>query len=255
MSNKLSIPELEKVTSPELVEELFYEYSKTRTSFWSGDITKTIIHSAKFCEICIAILKKISEPNITIDLNNIEFGKFYDQLLKLPKTTAKDEMLYLVIPQALKTAYTIRSKKRVAHIKLTNAELIDAEFVSITCNWIVAQLIIVFLQISIEETIALTNSIMERKIPTIEQFEDGEIMVLRKGLKLNDELLLVLYQNSRRMTREELNAILKPKKISYISTYLSLLYDDKLIHLNKSGAIINKNGIKEVENNVDKFFV
>lgn len=254
MTDKLSIPELEKITSKELVEELIFEYSKTRTSFWSGDITKTIIHSARFCEICIAVLKIISEQTIIVDLNNIEFGKFYDQLLKLPKTTAKEEMLYLVIPQALKIAYTIRSKKRVAHIKLTNAELIDAEFVTTTCNWVVTQLIIIFLQIPIEETISLTNSLMERKIPTIEQFDDGEIMVLKKGLKLDDELLLVLYQYPRRINREELNAILKPKKSSYISTYLNLLYNDKLIHLNGSGAIINKNGIKEIENNVEKYF-
>lgn len=255
MKDKIVIPELEKITSKELVEELFFEYSQSRTFFWIEDVTKTLIHSARFCEICIAGLKKISDPKSIIDLNNIAFGKIYDQLLKLPKPTAKEEMLFLVVPQALKAAYTIRNKKRVAHVKLTNAELIDAEYVITTCNWVIVQLIIIFLQIPFDESIALTNSIMERKIPTIEQFEDGEIMVLKKGLKLNEELLLVLNKYPRRMTREELYAILKPKNSSYISTYLNLLYRDKLIHLNKSGAIINKNGINEIENNKDKYFV
>jgi len=255
MTSAISIPELEKITSKELVREIFYEFGKAREYYWIGDITKTLIHSARFCEICIAGLKKIAMPNKSIDLNNIEFGKFCDQLIKLPKPTAEEEMLYLVIPQALKSAYTIRNKKRVAHIKMTNAELIDAEYVTTTCNWVVTQLLIIFLKISIDETIVITNSIMERKIPTIEQFEDGEIMVLKKGLKLNEELLLVLNKYPRRMAREELNAILKPKNSSYISTYLNLLYRDKLIHLNKSGAIINKNGINEIENNKDKYFV
>ena len=140
-------------------------------------------------------------------------------------------------------------------MKITNAELIDAELVVTTCNWVIVQLIVIFLQIPINDSIALTSSIMEKKIPTIEHFEDGESMILKKGLKLNEELLLILYQFPRRMTREELNLILKPKKSSYISTYLNLLYEEKLIHLNKTGAIINKNGIKEIENNVDKYFV
>ena len=32
-----------------------------------------------------------------------------------------------------------------------------------------------------------------------------------------------------------------------------MLYEKKLIHLNKEGAIINKNGIKEIEQNREKY--
>ena len=95
---------------------------------------------------------------------------------------------------------------------------------------------------------------MERKIPTIEQFEDGEIMILKKGLKFNEELLLILYQFPKRISRNGLINIIKPKNKSYISTYLNLLFKEKLIHLNKEGAIINKNGIKEIEENKEKYF-
>lgn len=175
-------------------------------------------------------------------------------LRKLPKPSAKEEMLYLVIPQVLKAIYTIRSKKRVAHIKMTNADSIDFEFVITSCNWVMSQLIIIYLNISLEDTIIFTNSIMERKIPIIEKLEDGAIMILKRGLKFKEELMLVLYQFPKRMTRQELNIILKPKKSSYISTYLIRLYKEKLIHLNKEGAIINKNGIKEIEKNKEKYF-
>lgn len=236
-------------------KELLSEFEKAKSYNWLGDVTKTLLHSARFCEICVVCLKHFSKPSEIFDLNKIEFAKYSNDLLQLPKSSAKEEILFLVIPQALKTIYSIRSKKRVAHIKITNADLIDSEFVITSCNWVMSQLIIIFFNIPFEEAVILTNSIMERKIPTIEQFEDGEIMILKKGLILNEELLLLLYQYPKRITRTELNLILRPKKSSYISTYLNRLYDDKLIHLNNEGAIINKNGIKEIEDNKEKYFI
>jgi len=254
MSHKLLMQEFGKVLDPSIVKELLFEFEKAKSAHWIGDVTKTVIHSARFSEICIACLKQISEPSTQIDLNKIKFGKIYEELIKLPKPYPKEEVLYLAIPQVLKAVYTIRSKKRVAHIKMTNADLIDAEFVITSCNWVMSQLIIIYFKVSLEDAITLTNSIMERKIPTIEQFEDGEMMILKKGLKFTEELLLLLYQFPKRMTRRELNFILKPKNSSYISTYLNLLYKEKLIHLNTKGAIINKNGIKEIENNKERYF-
>ncbi len=254
MSQKFLMKKFQKVFGQSFTKELLFEFEKSKSAYWLGDVIKGLLHAARFSEICIACLKQLSDPSNKIDLNKITFGKFYEDLRKLPKPSAKEEMLYLVIPQVLKAIFTIRSKKRVAHIKMTNADSIDFEFVITSCNWVMSQVIIIYLNISLEDAIILTNSIMERKIPTIEKFQDGEIMVLKGGLKFREELMLVLYQFPKRMTRQELNTILKPKKSSYISTYLNGLYQDKLIHLNKEGAIINKNGIKEIEDNKEKYF-
>ena len=254
MSQKLLMLKFQKIFGNSFAKELLFEFEKSKSTYWLGDTTKGLLHAAKFSEICIACLKKVSEPSITTDLNKIKFGKFYNDLQNLPKPSAKEEILYSVIPQVLKAIYTIRNKKRVAHIKMTNADSIDLEFAITSCNWVMSQLIIIYLTLSLEDTINLTSSIMERKIPTIEKFEDGEIMILKRGLKFKEALLLVLYQFPKRMNRQELNLILKPKKSSYISTYLNGLYNEKLIHLNKEGAIINKNGIKEVENKKEKYF-
>ncbi len=254
MSQKFLMQKFKKVFGQSFTKELLFEFEKSKSAYWLGDVTKGLLHAARFSEICIACLKQLSDPSNKIDLNKITFGKFYEDLRKLPKPSAKEEMLYLVIPQVLKAIFTIRSKKRVAHIKMTNADSIDFEFVITSCNWVMSQVIIIYLNISLEDAIILTNSIMERKIPTIEKFEDGKIMILKRGLKFREELMLVLYQFPKRMTRQELNIILKPKKSSYISTYLNGLYKEKLIHLNKEGAIINKNGIKEIEVNKEKYF-
>ncbi len=246
--------ELEKAISPELVKELFYEFEKIKSAHWLGDINKTITHSARFSEIIIACLEKISNPKVDINLNNIKFKTLYNRLLNIPKNSAKEELLFLLIPNVLDSIYSIRNKKRVVHIKLNNADLIDAEFVMTACNWIFSQFIFLYYTKDVDEAISLTNSIMERRIPTLEKFEDGEVMILKKGLKFSEELLLILYQFPKRLSVKELNNLLKPKTPSYIPTYLKNLYKDKLIHLNSHGAIINKNGINKIENNKSRFF-
>ncbi|MFA5174569.1 MAG: hypothetical protein WC438_05305 [Candidatus Pacearchaeota archaeon] len=246
--------ELEKAISPELVKELFYEFEKTKSAHWLGDIDKTITHSAKFSEIAIASLKKISNPKGEIDLNDIKFKSIYNQLLNLPKSSPKEELLFLLIPNVLDSIYSIRNKKRVVHIKLNNADSIDAELVMTGCNWVFSQFVFLYYTKDINEVVSLTNSLMERKVPTLEKFEDGEIMILKKGLKFSEELLLILYQFPKRLSVKELNGILKPTKSSYITTYLKNLYKDRLIHLNSQGAIINKNGINKIENDRNKFF-
>ncbi len=255
MNQKFIMKKFQNIFGKSFAKELLFEFERTKSAYWLGDVTKGLLHAARFSEVCIACLKQLSEPLKKVDLNKIEFGEFYNDLLKLHKPSAKEEMLYLVIPQILKAVFSIRSKKRVAHIKMTNADSIDFDFVITACNWVISQVIIIFFDISFENAIILTNSIMEKKIPTIEQFEDGEIMILKKGLKFKEDLLLILYQFPKRMTRQELNLILKPKQASYVSTYLNGLYKDKLIHLNKEGAIINKNGIKEIEENQEKYFI
>lgn len=237
-----------------LVSELIKEYEKAKTSFWLNDELKTLIHSARFSELSIQALELISNPNCLFDLNKIEFGKIYSRLIQLPKNNSEDEILYLAMPQTLRSIFTIRSKKKVAHFKQNELDKIDADLVITSCNWIMAQFILIFNKSSPDEAIEIANSLIAKKIPTIEEFEDGEFMILKKNLKYGDELLLWLYHFNERMTNKKLIKITKPKKASYVSTYLKILFDNKLIHQNLDGAIINKNGIYEIERNKDKYF-
>ncbi len=254
MTLELFINELSKKIDSDLVRELINEYKETKSSLWLGDVTKTILHGGRFCEICIACLKYISDPYSRIDINKIQFEKYYNQILKIPKKTSQDELLFFVIPQVLKSIYTIRNKKKVAHVKSNKADEIDADYVITSCNWILSQFVLLFYTDDTDKAINLTNSIMERRIPIIEEFEDGEIMILKKNLTFGEQILIILYKFPKRLSVKELRNILKPKKNSYVNTYLKGLYDKKLIHLNTDGAIINKNGIKHIESNKQMYF-
>ena len=250
--------ELEKTLKnhidPKLVSELLKEYDKAKTSYWLDDELKTLIHAARFSELSIQSLEFISNSSIPLNLNKIEFGKIYSKLIQLSKNTHEEEILFLAMPQTLKSIFTIRSKKKVAHFKQNELDKIDASLTITSCNWIMAQFILIFHKNSPDEAIKIANSFITKKIPTIEEFEAGEYMILKKNMKFGEELLLWLYYFNKRMTTKELIKIIKPKKTSYISTYLRRLFNDRLIHQNTDGVLINKNGIFEVENKREKYF-
>lgn len=110
MKPKFLTNELEKHIELNLVKELIFEFEKAKTSHWLGDVTKTLMHAAKFCEVCIACLKNVSNKTAKINMNKIQFGKFYGYLLNLPKKSPAEEMLYLVIPNVLKSIYSVRTQ-------------------------------------------------------------------------------------------------------------------------------------------------
>ena len=96
----------------------------------------------------------------------------------------------------------------------------------------------------------LLESINSKQIPIIEEFEKNEIKVLTSDLSFKDELLVVLYKYSSRISVAQLNLLLKPKNKSYVTTNLSRLNIERLIQLNNDGAIITKLGIDYIESKV-----
>lgn len=237
-----------------LSDKLFQEYLNLRTAYWLNKPIEVINYAGRFSEVVIAGLTQLKKPSQNIDINKIKFNKSFNDLLQLSKKTPEEELLYLVIPQVLKSVYTIRSKKRVVHFKINKPEMVDAELVLLSCNWVLAQLASLFHEAELKEVEQIVALLMRKKIPSIETFQDGSTMIIKKGLSYKDKILLVLYQRSKRLTVEELERSVNPPKKSYINTYLQLLYKNLLVHINEKGATITKNGIKRIEKNKEKFF-
>ena len=245
--------ELSKKIDVGLVNALLDEYRQAKSAHGISDTAGTLNHGGQFCEVCIACVANIADPADGKNLNGIYFDAVYTKLLRRQKTSAEEELLYAVIPAVLKTIWTLRSKKKAVHFKSNIADEVDAELVITACNWVMAQLIALYYTKDQQEIFNILHSLMERKIPTIERFEDGKIMIL-KDLTFGEQLLLLLYNAPGRMTVAELDSLLNPKQRSYINTYLTRLFEQRLIHYDGAGAIINRNGITEIENNNSKYF-
>lgn len=245
MSKEKIFIALSKEISPEVLTELISEYDIAKRAHYIGDWEKSILHCGKFSEISLAAIKNLTDKEL-VDLNNIYFERLFNELTNKKKSTAEEEILLLAIPKAAASVYCLRNKKRVAHIKKINPDFLDSTYSTATCDWILAQLLMLYMSSDPQEVNALICSIMEKQIPLVEQFDDGTLMILRENLSFKEEMLIALYKLNRRVSKKKIAEIL----MSYpqlVNKNAKKLFEEKLVHINDDGVIATSKGLKYVE--------
>jgi len=233
-----------------IVEKLIEEYRIVKREHFLADDEKVVLHSAKVSDLILALIKNKVSGKVE-DVNNLQFNKLLEEVLKCPKPSAVDVILTLAIPRVAESVYTIRSKKDVAHVKTIDPSFIDSSYCVSACDWMLSELVLLFFKADVNEARELINSILTKKVPTIEEFEDGSIVILKKDLSLNDEFLLALYHvYPKRITNEDLIKILHYSNRRYAEKVLMELEGKKLIHRNNEGNKLTKNAIEYVEDEI-----
>ncbi len=227
-----------------LVEQ---EYNKLKNSYYSEDKTGVGIHSGKLCEL-ISSLVCYQEFKQVEDLNNINFN---NNIQKLEgggqKKKPHEEVSRLMIPKVLRSIYTIRNKKNVAHIKKLDPVKVDLKFINIAVDWVISQLLIVYCNVNNVEVIKYFERISLDDFRKVERFEDGDIVFNAPNLSFTNKLLFILadFYNKGRIDEDKLHKISKPKNKSYIRTYLNRMEQNKLVHINEKGIILTKWGMEK----------
>ena len=222
------------------------EYNELKNSYYSEDKVKVVIHAARFCEI-ISSLLCFKEFNHRENFNNINFNKNINRLENSQKSNENEEISRLVIPRVLRSIYTIRNKKKVAHIKKIDTARIDSKLINIAVDWVISQILIIYCNLSDENIIKFLEYVSLDNYRKVERFENGDIMFNDPKLTIIDKLLFVLadFYNRERISTDVLYMIIKPKKRSYITTYLGRMKTKNLVHIDKNGIKLTKWGIEE----------
>ncbi len=186
-----------------------------------------------------------------MDIDNIYFNKLLDEIVKYPKPSAEDVILTLAIPRVAESIYTIRSKKVVAHVKTIDPSFIDSSYCGSACDWMLSELAMLFYTSNPKEASELINSLLEKRIPLIEEFENGGIVILKKDLLVKDEFLIYLYYTyPNRITNGDLINAVRYHNPTYAEKILIKLEGEKLIHRNINGNKPTKLGLKYVEDKI-----
>jgi hypothetical protein len=230
----------------EYIEKLEQEYNEIKNSYFVEDKTKIGIHSGRFSELVSSLLC-FHELNKAEDLNKINFDTNIQMLINSSKSNANEEITRLLIPRTLRTIYTIRSKKKIAHIKDFNPQKIDLKFINTAVDWVLSQLILIYSNIRNDEIINFLETVSYEDYKNVERFENGEIIFSDPKMSLSNKILFVLLDkyNEHRIKRDEIYTILKPKDRSYISTYVNNLKKQNLVHENDYGIKLTKWGINK----------
>jgi len=228
-----------------LTAELMKEYCMTKRFHYLGDWEKSILHASKFSEIALAVVKNMVDKEV-IDINNIRFNSLCKSILKRKRNSAEGEILTLAIPTTARSVYNIRNKKRVAHVKAIDPDLLDSQYCVSACDWILAEFVMLYLESDPKEVSAIIHSLIEKRVPFVEEFEDGSLFILKEGLTFKEEFMVALYQLGERFSEKELTSILK-KYPQLIYRTARNLENDKLVHINENGVKLTMKGIKFVE--------
>lgn len=232
--------------APELVERLLEHYKELKRKFFLEQYEASQLNSAKFVEVVFRILEYITRRSYTPFDRDIRINDLVTYLKNLSRTQYPDT-IRILIPRILKSIYDIRSKRGVAHVREVNPNLMDATFVVSACDWIMAEFVRLYYTTNPTAAQKIINSIVERKVPIIEEF-GGDIKILNPNLTVADKILLILYKkHPDYVLTSDLKKWIKTKSPTHITNVLRQLDIDANIHRKEKENIITRKGIDYVE--------
>jgi hypothetical protein len=232
-----------------LVDELIREYKEVRKQDFLGNVEETIIHGGRFSELILAFIKNFVSTKV-IDIDDIHFDELLNEIYNYPKKTAEDRILTLAIPRVAASVYTIRSKKDVVHVKKIDPDFFDSSYCVASCSWMLSQLVLLFYTLNSKEANDLINSLLEKKIPFVEEFEDGSARLLEQDMPLDDRILLVLYNFYPNRKTPYFIAKTIMSSPQYVKNQMISLEKALLTHTNSDGSKLTKRGIEKVEKEI-----
>lgn len=231
-----------------LFEELLEEHDAIRKAYNRKDHEKTLNKTGKFCETTYQLLQEILEDEHDTQPN---FNNIKDDLEQTQKSEYP-ESIRILIPRVAKAMYDFRSKRGGAHKIEIDHQYIDAHLNVQTSRWIVAEFLRVYGDGDVElDTLeAQVQQLATRSIPLVEEFPNGDVMVLQETDSAKEESLMVLYHYyPDRVSLDRLDEILSSKDRNNINMNLKNAQNrDKYVHSGDDGYILTEKGRKYIEN-------
>ena len=229
-----------------LFEELLEEHDGIRKAFNRKDYEKTLNKTGKFVETVFQILQDIKDGeydtrpkfnDIKEDLEEKDKGEYPESIRK-------------IMPRVAKSMYTFRSERGGSHKVEIDHQYIDAHFNVQAARWVVAELLRIYGDgdLDVEELETQVQNIATKSLPLVEEFEDGDIMILHQGASIEQEALMILYHfYPERISTNKLMDLMDHQKRNSISQALRRAEKNRYIHRNKDGEKLTQRGKKEIE--------
>jgi hypothetical protein len=232
-----------------LVDELLSAYQDAKRNFFLGGLRLSAVEGGRFCEAAMRMLEYATTQNFTDLGRMVASDKLFETLSNYPRAQFP-ESIRVHIPRAIRVVYDIRNKRDAAHLADDiDPNLQDATLVVSSLDWILAEFVRLYHQVSANEATKIIDGVVTRKVPVIEDF-DGFLKVLNPKLKVSGYILVLLYERGTSgATFAELEKWVRPAMRSNLRRTLNGIVDDALLHENDSGLFfLTKLGRQEVEN-------
>ena len=244
----LSIPE-------ELREKLEDHYHKIKHNHALRKFEPSELNGAKFCEVVYRILEWRTSKTYTQAGTQIK--DFKQKVRRFEQCSNEPDTIRYHIPDVLLAIYNIRNKRGVAHVAGTiDSNYMDATFIVAGADWVMAELVRLLHNVTIDEARALVESLTTKQIPLIWQIGDHKRVISPPGKKLpaKDKVLALLYNAyPKSVSVKDLLCWTEYKNpTSFKKDILDKLHRSDLLHYDKATGEVTLSplGVKEVEDKI-----
>lgn len=229
----------------ELVEELLEAFAEAKRRFYRDDLRPSEIEGGRFTEAVFRILEWTTTQNYTALGDTLP--KVPTLMGKLEQATTAADSVRFHIPRTLRLIYDVRNKRDVAHLgDGIDPNQQDATLVVRNMEWVLAELVRLFHNVSSAEAHGIIVDLVSKDIPLIQVF-DGFPRVL-KQLRASDHFLVLLYwRGAEGATLDELRSWARAPMRTQIRRTLNGLDGKDLIHLRADRYLLTHLGEKDLE--------
>ena len=215
-----------------LRQPLISEYRDIVRNYAERRWTPSELSGGKFCEVVYTILVGFSSGNYAA--SPIKPSNFVEACRKLESNTVNPRSFQILIPRMLPALYEIRNNRGVGHVGGdVDPNYIDASAVLSMTSWIMAELIRVFHNLSIQDAQKLADSLAERRTPIV--WQSGDIRrVLKPELSLREQILILLSSCSSAIDPEDLLRWIEYSNRSYFYRVLRSMHGSRLVELSSN---------------------
>jgi len=173
-----------------LRQPLLTEYQSIVQNYSEHRWSPSELSGGRFCEIVFTILEGHASGNYAAAPSKPR--DFVGACRRLEQNTHVPHSFQILIPRVLPALFDVRNDRGVGHSGGdVDPNHMDATFVLSSCNWIMAELVRVYHNLSTEEAQRLADTLVERRIPLIWEGDDMR-RVLDPKIKLRPQVLLFL---------------------------------------------------------------
>jgi hypothetical protein len=234
-----------------LVCELLDAHAEAKRNFYLGGLRLSAVEGGRFCEAAFRILEHETKNRKFTPLGKTlaSTDKLMTELANLDSSKFSDA-IRLHIPRSLRVVYDIRNKRDTAHLADgIDPNLQDATLVIAVIDWILAEFIRIYHNVTANDASAIVKGIVTRVAPVVQDF-NGFLKILNPTLGPSDHCLVLLYQRGEKgATFDELSSWARPAMRANLRRTLRVLENEKdLIHSDGASYLITRLGERHVEN-------
>jgi hypothetical protein len=213
---------------------LLAEYQSIVQNFAEHRWSPSELSGGKFCEIVFTILdgqaKSAYAASPAKPRNFVGACRNFENNSHVPRS------FQILIPRLLPALYEVRNNRGVGHAGGdVDPNHMDAVFVLTSCNWIMAELVRVFHNVSIAEAQDIVDKLVERRMPLL-WIGDDMRRVLDPKLSLREQILLFLCTSPGKISTADLKNWTGYKNASYFKKLLLEMHGERLIELASNGS-------------------